>query len=488
MTISFNQIPSNIRVPFLYAEFDNANAVQGPSLQVYRALLMGQKLAGGTAPANVPVRVTSAAQAKTLFGAGSMLAHMAEKYFANNSSTETWAMPLDDNGAGTAATRTLTITGPATAAGAINLYVAGRKLSIPVTNGQAQNSIASAVDSAINAGSDYPVSSSVATNVVTLAYKHDGLVGNEIDTRLNYFEGEALPAGVGVTIGSITAGTLNPSLAAAISAMGDTQYHIIAFPYTDAQSLTDLETELADRFGPLRQIEGMAISAKNDSHSNLLSFGDGRNSPHVSVMGVYQYPTGPHEIAAALSGILALQGAIDPARPFQTLPISGVLPPAVDERFIWSERNLLLFDGISTVNVDAGGLVRIERMITMYQENPAAAPDPSYLDVNTLLTLSYLRFDFRNYFLLKYPRHKLADDGARVAPGQAIITPKIGKAEALAKFRQWEELGLVENFNQFKEDLIVERNLLDVNRLDFMLPPDLINQMRVFGVKFGFLL
>ena len=47
MAISFNDIPSTLRVPFLYAEFDNSNAVQGPNEQPYKRLLFGQKLAAG---------------------------------------------------------------------------------------------------------------------------------------------------------------------------------------------------------------------------------------------------------------------------------------------------------------------------------------------------------------------------------------------------------------------------------------------------------
>lgn len=486
--ISFNQIPSNIRVPFLYAEFDNSNAIQGANLQVYRGLVLGMKLASGTATADVPVRVTSAVQAKTLFGVGSQLAHMFEKWFKNNSSTEAWCIPQLENAAGVKATSTLTITGPASASGAVILYVGGRKISVAVASGDSANTIAASIVSAITADTEYPVTAAASTNVVTLSYKHKGLVGNELDVRLNYFEGEALPAGVGVAIVAFSGGTLNPDLAAAISAMGDVQYNIIASGYVDAASLTDLEAELADRFGPLRMIEGILFAAKNVNHSDLLTFGDGRNSPHVSVAGVYKYPTAPYEIAAAIAGVAAVQGAIDPARPMQTLALSDIKGPAPAERMIWSERNLLLFDGISTLNVDAGGVVRLERMITMYQENPVGAPDPSYLDVETLLTLSYLRFDFRTYMLLKYPRHKLADDGTRYGAGQAVMTPKVGKAEAIAKFRQWEEAGLVENFDQFKDQLIVERNSGDVNRLDFMLPTDLINQLRVQGVKFGFLL
>lgn len=486
--ISFNQVPANNRLPFVFVEFDNTNAVQGPSLLSYRALMLGQKLSGGTAVADVPVRVTSAAQAKTLFGEGSMLHHMAIRWFDNNKTTEMWVIPLADNGAGVAATGTLTFTGPATGAGAINLYVAGRTISVAVAAADTATAIATAVAAAINANPVLGITAVSALGVVTMTYVHKGIVGNEIDVRLNYFEGQALPAGVGATVVALSGGTLNPVLTAAISAMGETWYHIIAFPYTDAVSLTAFEAELASRFGPTRQIDGVAFSAKNADFSALATLGDSRNSPHVSISAMYKHPSGPHQFAAGVAAVAALYGNIDPARPFQTLPLVGELPAAEADRLTNEERNLLLFDGISTNYVDAGGLIRLERLITTYQENPLGADDPSYLDVTTLLTLSYLRYDFRQYFLLKYPRHKLADDGTRFGAGQAVITPKVGKAEAVAKFRQWEELGLVENFDQFKAELIVERNLTDVNRLDFLLPPDIINQLITVAAKIAFIL
>ena len=67
------------------------------------------------------------------------------------------------------------------------------------------------------------------------------------------------------------------------------------------------------------------------------------------------------------------------------------------------------------------------------------------MDVNTPLTLSFLRADFRARMQTKYARFKLADDGARFLPGQPVITPRIGRAEAVAIFRSWEEQALVEN-------------------------------------------
>ena len=90
----------------------------------------------------------------------------------------------------------------------------------------------------------------------------------------------------------------------------------------------------------------------------------------------------------------------------------------------------MLHDGISTHTVDPGGNVLLERPITTYQLNAAGFPDTSYLDVTTIATLAYLRYTLRARIAQKYPRHKLADDGIAIAPGQAIVTPKTLSAEA----------------------------------------------------------
>jgi len=82
---------------------------------------------------------------------------------------------------------------------------------------------------------------------------------------------------------------------------------------------------------------------------------------------------------------------IDPGRPLQTLAFAGRAAPAVSDRFTWAERNQLLYDGIATFTVDASGGVLIERAITTYRLNSSGLSDDSYLDVETLFTLFYLR-------------------------------------------------------------------------------------------------
>jgi len=489
MGISFNQVPAANRTPFFFVEFDNTAAVKGPTLQAYKALMLGQMLSTGTATAALPVTVTSAKQAETLFGSGSMLSHMCDRWFKNNKQTGLTVIPQADNGSGTKAAGSLEFGGSATAAGAINLYANGRTLSVPVASGDAAADVAAAVIAAINAESTYPVEAgTISTSTAPILFKHKGLCGNEVDVRLNMNDGEALPAGITCVVTQLSSGTLNPVLTSAISAMGDEQYNIIACAYNDTVSLTAIETELTDRWGPSRPLDGLAITAKQAAHGTLLTYGATRNSPFVTCFGMYLHPDSPYEFAAGKAALIAFYGNIDPARPFQTLEQLGAIPPALADRFTMQERNLLLFAGIATSYVDSGGKVRIERAITMYQENPLGAPDPSYLDVNTILTNSYIRYDFRAYFMRKYPRHKLADDTYRVPPGQAVITPKVGKAECIALYQGWMELGLVEDLDGFKAALIVERNITDVNRLDFLLAPNLMNQLVVGAARFAFIL
>lgn len=82
----------------------------------------------------------------------------------------------------------------------------------------------------------------------------------------------------------------------------------------------------------------------------------------------------------------------------------------------------------------------------------------------------------------KYGRHKLANDGTRFGPGQAIVTPAVIRGELCATYRQLEREGIVENFELFQKYLIVERNANDPSRLDVLFPPDYVNQLRVFAL------
>jgi len=488
--VAFNQVPSNLREPFVAVEFNAANAQQGPALLSYEAILIGQKTASGSQAPDTVVQCTSVQQAIVLAGRGSMLHRMAIAWFASNESTELWLGVLADAGGGVAATGTIVVAGPATSTGTIALYLGGILVTVGVNSGDDSTVIATNIGAAINAALDLPVTAGVTTSTVTLTFRHKGLVGNSYDVRAG-FNGEVLPAGVTLTItalGSVVAGTTNPPLTNLIAAMGDLWLQVWAHPYTDATSLTAIETELASRSGPMRQQQGLAITSAFGSFSTLTALGMGRNSPNSTIVAqTGDTPlTPPMEFAAESAALAALYLAQDPARPLQTLAYSNAIATAETDQWAYSERNLMLFSGISTTKRVPGGVVQIGRFITTYETSPSGAPDTSYLDVTTMFTLLYLRYDFVTRMQLKYPRHKLADDGTKFGSGQAIMTPQLGKAEAVAWFEDMEELGLVEDVDTFKSNLVVARNATDPNRLDYLLPPNLINQLIVTAAQIAF--
>jgi phage tail sheath gpL-like len=124
----------------------------------------------------------------------------------------------------------------------------------------------------------------------------------------------------------------------------------------------------------------------------------------------------------------------------------------------------------------------ILRETTCYQLNLYGQNDDAYELVTTLATLARLIRNQRQAITSKYPRHKLANDGTRFGPGQAIVTPGIIAAELVAQYRQDMYVGLCEDIRAFKDNLLVERDPDNPNRLNVLYPPDLINQLRVFAV------
>jgi len=489
MPISFSNIPAGWRIPLYYVEVDSSKA--GLPINRLPALLVGYKATAktGGATLEIPIPIASQAQADDAFGQGSMLSNMFRAYFANNWAGEVWGLPTAEGS--TAAHGTITVTGVPTAAGTLHLYIGGQHVPVPIAANETVGDVATGIVNAVTANKDLPVTAEGVAGQVTLTAKWKGTTGNDILMTDNYYGvtgGELMPAGLTLTYAPLASGAGDPSFATAISNLGETPVEYICVPFTDANSMTLWKNELGfgdtGRWGWIRQLYGHLFSAVRGDVGTLSTFGGTtHNSAQLSAMGIEAMAQSPvYEWAAAYTAMAARALAIEPARPLQSLHLSGLIPAKGEDRFLISELNTLSLNGIATQRTFSDGIPTIARETTTSTRNLYGNSDDAYEVVTTLATLARILRNQRQAITSKYPRHKLADDGTRFGAGQAIVTPKIIKAELVAQYRVDEFNGLVENGKAFKDNLIVERDPNDVNRINVLYPPDLVNQLRVFAV------
>lgn len=508
MAISFNNIPTTTRTPGAWVEIDNSRALKGLVQNPHKALIIGQKLTTGTIPYSTLAAITRDDLANSYFGTGSILARMCNVFKQNNPNTELYAIAVDSaNAASLAASMTIEFSNNmvsaagCSGAGVFNLMINGVAIPYTIVSGQSASGITAGYVDAINALSELPVvaaqNNGAGNSALHISAICSGSQGNLIDIRVNYAEGQSTPSWIfGTSVSTINSmasmggGDGQPDIGDVWAVIANEQFHYIISPYAHASNLTEIEDELADRFTPLEDLQGHGFTATRATRGSCTALGNSRNSPHNTIIGAYDSPSAPEEWAAALGAKAAWNLNNDPARPLTGLKLEGILAPPINNRFTGEERKLLLYDGIATWVCDTSGGILIDRCITTYQTNGAGLPDNSYLDVQTLATLSEIRYQYRTRMYTRFiePRFKLADDTYPLQPGAKVATPGLIKQETIALFTLLRDRGLIENLDDFVDNLVVERNATDRNRVDILLPPDLINQFRVLAANLQFIL
>ena len=485
MAVSFNEIPSNIRVPLFYAEVDNSMANTATAEK--KSLLIGQMISSGAAVAGEPRLITSVAQAKELFGRGSPLALMVEAFRNQNSAGVLWCLPMDIDDA-VQATGTITVDGTASASGTIALYIGGVKVPVVVASGKTDADIATLIATAVNSKADLPVTAVAADEVVTLTAKAGGTSGNDIKIQKNLQSavgGEEDVAGIELTIVAMADGAGEIDYASAFTNVETETYLFIGVQGNSSTILDAVKNEMNDstgRWAYNRMQYGHVMTTKRGTSEALVTLGGTRNDQHVSIFGIEpSFPAPDYVVTGALLGRTATYITNDPARPLQTGPLNGLLAAPIKSRFGFADQQALLSNGIATLYVQSG-TVMIQREITTYQKNKFGDADNSYLDATTLFTLAEIITTLKTAITSKYARHKLANDGTRFGAGQAIVTPSVIRSELIAQYAALETKGLVENADLFAKYLVVERDADDPNRINVLLPPDLVNQLRIFAL------
>ena len=493
--VSFRNIPPNLAVPLFWGELQQPQTAANQQAQ--RVLIIGGTLnAVPLAPVFMPPPAgggskAAAQAAAATYGVGSMLSQMIGKYRYNDPFTEVWGLPMPDPSGGSAASATIVISGTASETRPLCLYLNGYLLQVGVTNGQAASAIATNVAAAYNAAR-VPVTAAASSGTVTLTSKHKLLAMNSMTLMANYLgsiAGEAIPAGLTVSISAFSggAGVVDPSGIAA--ALGTMDFDFIVVGYNDSAfrtAVTALMSDSSGRWSYLSQLYGGIWAADVDTDSALLTLGGTMNDQHQVIWGAYGSPT-PFWEAAAFATAVAVPSIVgQPNLPLTNLAVPGILAPPAGQLPSISTEQSELVAGISRLTWDRTGMCRITRVVTTYQTNSFGVADKSYQDVGTLYTLMQVLRRLQALVTQRYGNVLLVPDGTPIGAGIPAVSPRTVKADLIADYTIMEDLGWVQNSAAFATGLIVVINATNPKRLDVLFDPQLVSGLEIFAVATQF--
>lgn len=483
-----DQIP-NTRVPGFYGQENVSNALQGLSPLVNKVVILAQETSSGSVPALTPTKVFDAGSAQLYFGAGSIAHKAVEAAIKANPNVNLTVLPLADAAGAAKAAGSFGVTGTCSVAGSINFWIGDELVAVNASVADTAVKVCDNAKLAIaNMISEMPITAGVTgTNHIELTAKNGGTLGNQI--ALSYKASASL-AGLSLGVTGMVGGTGDPDVGAygtggtALNAIVAGGYNVICSTLPDATNLGKINTMITYISGPVEQRPAVGVFAYTDLVGTYAAVetlcGTTINSGRMTC-GYCSYASDSlakspqFELAASYAAIIG--AAVDPVIPFSGDVLVDMAPPSVVNRFTFAQKDDLLHNGVAPLYVAPGEQLAICRAVSTYTTNSSGVPDSTLLDINTYMTLDYVREQVRERITTVFQKAKL---NAR--------TIKLVRSEVLDVLYVLEQAQIVQNVEQYELGVIVEQDLTDVTRLDIAIPTNIVVGLQVIGASFNLIL
>ncbi len=489
MGVSFDYVPADAAASNVFIEQEYEKRSFGDIIIPQKIAAIGQYNSGKTPDDYLPRLISSVAEAKTLYGPGSMLAIMIEALWKGKGTVPVTAFPVPDAGAGTAANNgTITVSTPSTGSGTIALYIAGKRVAVGVSGVKTVDEIATLIAAAITANPNLPATGAAATGVVTLTAKWKGTTGNDISIKLDLGVGDDInePAGVTIAIVAMSNGATDPTFASGTNPFenfGDTWYTWTDYPYNDDTLLDVLEAAGNDRNDPAVKRQFAGVCGYVDTRSNFLTWLDDRNSAWTTPFPVEDSPNMPLEIASALIGVAARRAQANPGRPYRALTLPSILP-GTGALWTYGQRDQVVKAGGSTFKVSSDGKVRIEDLITTRTKNDLEEDDSSMRATERIANIQAKIYSIDTIFNSEPFVSGVVVDDAAVTDVDYAIRPKTVKAYAIKLIDElWVPKALTKNRDAVVAGIVCEIGPGNPERINIQVPDDMAVGLKIIAVK-----
>ncbi|WP_140918453.1 phage tail sheath subtilisin-like domain-containing protein [Limnobaculum xujianqingii] len=464
--ITLEQIPASTRKPSKHIEFNLKLAVTTLPTNRQTVLIIGQMLSpiAGTMVAPLTTQyVFSDDEAASYFGRGSLAHLMAKEAMTANPYINLSVIGVEDAEGSQVAKGSLKLTGTATNAGVISLYIATTRIDITSRNGDDAATLMASLVTALNKNPDLPVTAAITAETVTITAKNKGAFGNDIILRAT-----STVAGITSELTPMAGGLLEVDIRDALAAIFAARFNILVCPFSSEDALTALRDHLDKVSHPMEQRPAIGVAGWRKSFATGTTLTKKINSGRVMVGWHNDSALMPCIIAAGFAAVTASEE--DPARPLNGLPILGLDVTSLESQPGRTEQEATLYNGLTPLEVGPGDKVQIVRAISTYTVNDSGTDDISLLDITTIRTLDYTRKAIVERWSLRFPREKLSER-----------TPPKVRSETLDVLFLLERLEILENVEANKAKLLSERDLQNPGTLNVKIPADVVNGLHVIA-------
>jgi len=450
---------SNYKTPrfagkILYA----AGAISAASLAL-SVLCVGMKTSAGSMVADQDVvQIQSEDEADSYAGAGSQLARMLYKALAFRGSAPIFAAAVAEP-TGTQATATIAFSGTVTAAGQLDIGIAGETVSVAINVGDSLDTIGANIVNYVNQKLRWPVLADAYTpsdDLVTLKVKNKGVQGK--DWILNVDMKQA-PAGLTVTVtGSVTVGssyrvrfgasstgTGTEDVTNILTKLTSRRYARTALGQNDTTNAALWKSQVDALGGSTSMVYDQLVFATNKAYSTASTLSAALN--HVQSQILWYRNSESHwcEIAAAKAVLRANTEGNGQPPDYDAVSGNGVLVGIAAIRAGFesdlpsdTECNTALNAGITPITNFNGAAATVRSITSYYSFN--GTPDYRVIDIGDPVVAEYVTLDMQLGWQTEFKAANpyIQDNpppGAEPLPAK-VGSPALWNAFAMRKLKQ----------------------------------------------------
>lgn len=310
-TIRIPGIADNFRTPGGWAHIDFAQGPANAALGPRTSVVVGPKLATGSATANVLYSLPDEGTAATLAGTGAPPHRLARKYLSYGSASPLYGVFYTPT-TGTAASKSFAITGAPTKRGQADAQVCDSICSYGFSTSDTASSISEGLESAINGKTWLPVTaaayhSGTGTGVTLTAKVHGVSQNTAIRVRTEVTTGAGITLAAG---GDLAGGVGDDStpLTNALAALTGIRRYYMGLPASDATLGGLLKTHVNTKSQPNPGLRSVGILGGRGTLAATTTIANGLN--HERIQYVWQ-EDGDHDPAELVGEVMGLRATVE---------------------------------------------------------------------------------------------------------------------------------------------------------------------------------